>query len=277
MSVPSFVDTDFVVTELLGVTDWATVVTAIDTVLTSDLPVASRWTSLGGGEYESPHQDSAGVNRFFGVVVTRISATRFELAVKDKFGTTFHTGTIDLGSPAAVKIYAGPYHFAVQSIYAGPTREVAYAFMTDPAPFGLGQSSTFVYAWTKRNSAGTLYGTANQFGAGALVASDQGGTTPRSRSLLYYMNGIGLTNAGDPSGYSAAGSTLAMPYEISTSFAAANQKWAGRGYQLVVLPSNLTFGTVVTVPLDTGVSGDFEVLGINQPSNGIGSLGIRVA
>ena len=266
MAVPSYLSTDFATTELNGVSDWNTVLPEIGTLLTSTLPVASRWTDLGSGEYRCPAQEPSGANRFFSVVFTRISATRLQVATKNKGGTTIYTGTIDFTGSMTCKLFAGPYHIVVQA--DDGSLEVAYSFMTDPTPFSLDSATYYVYAWTHRNSAGTAYFNPNQFGVGSLVTNDAGSTTPRFRGLVWRIAN------GTISGYSAAGSSLVMPYAVSE---VDTFKFVGHGYQMLLLPYDLAFGTVVTVPLDDGIFGDFEVIGLVAPSTSFARLGVRVA
>lgn len=274
MAVPSFLDTDFATSTTVNVLDMADVVTEIDTMLTSTLPVASRWTDLGGGEYRCPAQDPSGINRFFSVIFTATSATRLRFQCKDKSGATFHDGNIDRSGSTTIKIFAGPYHVVVQSSYG--TDEMGCCYMSDPTPFGLNQTNVYTFAWTYRNSAGTAYTSNNQDAVASLVANDAGGTTPRARCAVWYVAGTGGVT--DANGISAAGSTLCMPYEISVINAVStNVKWAGRAYQHLLVPDALGVGGVLTVPLDDGVTGDFEVLGFDSPPFGRGRLAVRVA
>jgi hypothetical protein len=81
MSVPNYLAVSFNYLETLAVTDVANTITRIGTQL-----VALSWTSLGGGQYQSP-TDSGG--RYLKLTFTKISATQIEMVLLDSLSRTF--------------------------------------------------------------------------------------------------------------------------------------------------------------------------------------------
>jgi len=271
MTVPSVFASDFRYATLTGVTDVQTVMDKIDDEITAQLPTASRWTDLGSGVYKSPPQDPTDANRFMQVELIRDSATRLSFKIMDKSGSAIYDGAIDFTTSCDAKIWCGPYHLVVQLKYAGSTYEEAYAVMLDPTPFGLTMTPLFVIGYTRRNSTGTLVG--NHYPDEA-VLNDVYGASPVRRLTMCTPSAVGAT----VNGQTAGGSNIAVPIECDAQVTSGQHRWAGRPYQFITGPLTLSPEAVITVPLDDGVSGDFEVLGKAAPAGGYnGCLAVRRA
>lgn len=270
MAVPSCFDTDFLRVALAGITDVQTILDELNDNLTVDLPVASRWTALGGGVYRSPIQDPGGANRFMTITATRASATRITWVVRDQNGNVVMDGCFDISGTATCVIWTGPYHACVEVLYGGSTTEGGYAFMTDPSPFGMGSAPTYVVGRTRRNSAGTLFGT--QTMATWAMNDQSGASSMTARMMGFTVNSASVAMRGD----TTAGSVAVLAAEVAYSFSASVRRWSGRGYQVIVVPDFLTAYTEVQVPLDSGVIGVFEVLALAGVTTSIFNASIAV-
>jgi len=258
--VPSFYNTDFRRIEAAGSTDVQDVIDDIIDELTVQLPVASRWTALGGGEYRSPYQDPTGANRFMSVVLVRDSAVLLSFQVKDKNGTTVIDRSIQFTTSFTYRIWSGPYHLCVEFEYGTATYEQAYAVMLDPTPFGLQSVWPYVCAWTNRDSIGTATHTPFAFSCWMTDAS-----VPSYRIMMSILTSIDATLK------TTGGNDIVLPAEVSVI---SNSVWYGAGkmYQFAVVSSLIAYKTAMTVPLDSGTTGQFEVLGL--PSYGTANSGL---
>jgi len=266
MTVPSFYNTDFRRIEVAGSVDVQDVIDDIIDELTVQLPVASRWTALGGGEYRSPYQDPTGANRFMSVVLTRVSAVLMGFHIKDKNGTTIRNGSIQFTTSFTYRIWSGPYHLCVEFEYGTATYEQAYAVMLDPTPFGLQSIWPYVCAWTVRIANGTADVTAY---ANNCWMTDAVGAN--ARIMMSSLTSIDATLK------TTGGNDIVLPAEVSVS---SSSTWYGAGkmYQFAVVSSLIAYKTAMTVPLDSGTTGQFEVLGRGSAgANNSGLLAIRKA
>jgi hypothetical protein len=266
MTIPSFYNTDFRRIEVAGSVDVQDVIDDIIDELTVQLPVASRWTSLGGGEYRSPYQDPTGANRFMSVTLVRDSAVLLSFQVKDKNGTTVIDRSIQFTTSFTYRIWSGPYHLCVEFEYGTATYEQAYAVMLDPTPFGLQSVWPYVCAWATRSSAGVADVTAY-----ACSCWTTDGSTPSYRIMMSILTGI------DPALRTTGGNDIVLPAEVSV-YSSSILYGAGKMYQFAVVSSLIAYKTAMTVPLDSGTTGQFEVLGMaSQATNNSGRLAIRKA
>lgn len=265
MTVPSFYNTDFRRIEVAGSVDVQDVIDDIIDELTVQLPVASRWTSLGGGAYRSPYQDPTGANRFMSVVLVRDSAVLLSFQVKDKNGTTVIDRSIQFTTSFTYRIWSGPYHLCVEFEYGTATYEQAFAVMLDPTPFGLQSVWPYVCAWAARSSAGVA-DTTNY----AISCWMTNGVSPSYRIMA---STLGIDAALKTTG----GNDIVLPAEVSVM---SSSIWYGAGkmYQFAVVSSLIAYKTAMTVPLDSGTTGQFEVLGRQSlGSANSGLLAIRKA
>lgn len=266
MTVPTIFATDFRRVTLSGVADVQDIIDEIVDEITLNLPAASRWTAEGGGKYQSP-PDAAG--RVMHVTLTRISATRFQFFVEDQDDQTVHDGTNDISAPATATIWSGPHHLVVE-VSNGGAFEVGRAFMVDPAPMALTAHNTFVYGLSRRNSAGTGITGGNE--AHWFGADDTGGVIGRAAALRV-RDGFNPALTYQTLG----GSDLVVPVFISSESSANNYDLAGRAFQAIMVDGSEATGNVVSVPIDTATTGDFEVLSLVDDGIGNLKLGVRMA
>lgn len=265
MTVPSFYNTDFRRIEVAGSVDVQDVIDDIIDELTVQLPVASRWTSLGGGAYRSPYQDPTGANRFMSVTLTRVSAVLMGFHIKDKNGTTIRNGSIQFTTSFTYRIWSGPYHLCVEFEYGTATYEQAFAVMLDPTPFGLQSIWPYVCAWTDRTSVGTADVTPY---SNTCYMTDTPGAVAR-----IMMSTLGV----DVCLRTTGGNDIVLPAEVSV-YSSSIYYGAGKMYQFAVVSSLIAYKTAMTVPLDSGTTGQFEVLGKQSPGTAnSGRLAIRKA
>lgn len=271
MTVPSQFDSTFVYREIVGSTDMQDIHDLAVQAITGTLPtgnnldVADRWTSLGGGEYESPHQDPDGANRYMRVLLARESATRLQFHGKERNGSTIQDGRIDFTTSYTGRVWAGPHHLAIEVHYgAGPTYELAHMFMVDPLPVPYGAITPYVGVYTHRGSNGVGYG------AGDVVdrATFTGGS-PMGRCILMWS-----TRTGPLTGKTTGGSVIVIPAVASLT----NSGRLGKIYQCVVVPKDSSAGEEFEALLDTGVVGVFKTSGANPvvATDAAGRLAYRI-
>lgn len=249
MSIPSTYDTGFARSEITGKSDVQDLVDAVNTMLTSTLAVADRWTSLGSGEYKAP-VDAYGRTMY--VVVTKVSTTRMQFLAKDHKGSTIYNGTIDFATSYTARVWAGPGHLVVEMEYGSTTFESAGVVMSDPLPFDPSTVGIYVMAWTRRNSSGT--NVSDDFDKGVCL-DGKAADGPVGRLALFHSGDSGNAVKGNTEG----GSQVVLPAELCIDL--GGWRSSGRLYQLAVVPSGVSAKALITVPLDVGVTGIFEVLG----------------
>jgi hypothetical protein len=286
VTAPSFLSTGFATVSLPGTTvDVTDIINAVATLLTTTLsatptplyPSGERWTSLGGGAYQSP-LDSAG--RWMKLILTRTSATRLKWDLYDPTGQVMNgvsggtnCGEIDIAAGGSVvNIFGGPAHIVVEANNAG-TWETAMGVITDPSPEPLASSNVYVWGRARRDTTS--------------------GVVANSQNLQYWL---GRFMNGTTAGYNNLGAIVAMPSQFTTashlrtqagSEVAAPQyitPWlgsgsvpglnAGRLYQHVIVDGNQVPGVDLNIPIDTGLTGQFHVLQIGTGGN---QLAVRKA
>jgi hypothetical protein len=267
MTAPSFLNTDFRRYEsAAGIVDVATAIATIIDEITVQLPVASRWTSLGGNEYQCPTREPSGANHSMIVLVERTSATRMRFRVRRPCGAVVLDGAIDFAVDHRYRVWCGPYHLCVEFEYGAVTYEDAWASLIDPTPLPYNSLGNYIACCTRRAAAGGLIGNNYFYEA---VMDDTGSTTPRDRLGSFYdVDGtvVGITSGG---------SKVVIPAEIGTYYTAgASFGGSGKLYQMIVVPDGEAYKSSLTVPLDPVTTGTFEVLG-KASSTYKGKLSIR--
>ncbi len=250
MAISSFLNTDYRYYSRLAVTDVATIIADLATEL-----VASGWTDedgVGTGPFSSPEE--VGDGSLMWLVLTSLAATQLQIQVYDHAGCLINNQTasrlyIDAGG-TNISYFTGPRHCFVSAARATP--ECFGVARLDQYPHIDGEvRSNFVCTQGPRNNAGSLtnYSLAYWFGLQLNATSYSGSyISPAS------MN-VGVTGRLSVDG----GKNMCYPLY----FADYNNKMRmGCMPQAMLVPSSIAFGTVVTIPIDVGVTGDFVVVGI---------------
>lgn len=248
MSIASYFNTDFVRVQLVGVTDVQSIIDEINTILTSTLPVDSRWTNLGSGQYRCAAQDPAGANRFFSVQVVRISATRLQWVVYDQNGSAVVDGRIDISATGStVRIWAGNYHLGVDG------GELAYGMLLDMEPFDGTSWNSYVVAYTRRDSLGSPRSEATSM---YCIMLDGYGGAPVQRRIVPFNCAHRFTPIYAQTDY---GSRIVVPAQIQMRVGGGSDRWGGNMYQAVVTDGNMPNYAEIEIPLADGVVGIFEL------------------
>lgn len=209
------------------------------------------WTNLGGNVIKSP-VDSYG--RFYTVGMTATSGTQLTLVVTDQYGTVIDTRCIDLnGAPGNdCVIYSGQYHLWIDSMRATP--ENFRSGILDCTPQAQNVWNTAVYCLAMRNSANTV--TSNETN----YLSISGVTA--ANTLILTLAAVSNTSYAQQT---PAGDYIFWPVWVINT-ALTPYRTMGRMYQVLVGPGNLAIGTLVNVPIDTGVLAKFRVCGTSSTS-----------
>lgn len=257
-------------TALINVTDCQSVIDAMVLQMTSTLPAAERWTSLGGGEYKSP-VDAAGFS--MRLVLTRLSATRIGLLVKDHNGATpiagSSNGALNIDSGVNVWVFSGPRHWAIATSSDSGNRRCAYASILDPSPEPLDAHTRRIAFHVPRSEAGTI-----NDGVGDsvenIICQDYGGWGYLLRIVGPFIGGTSAEFRFPDGAYCSIGALVA------SHVSAANCAAAGYMNQFAIIDRGNADYTEVDVPVDTGVAGKFFVLPKLSRTYGPISLAVRV-
>jgi hypothetical protein len=268
VTLPSFLNTAFAYTPLSNVSDMATVITAVDTMLTSTLPVTptavfpsgQRWTNLGSGVYKSP-VDSAG--RFMLVTLVRVSAIRLQFRIDDPTGL-LQDGRMDLSNVnSPVFIYGGPGHLIIEEFNSqSGVWEICAAIISDPTPEPLLASPVYVWCRTSRDAGGGLQG--NNGSCDWWMGRNSGGSNTTGSGFVKLLTRPHMPAQDTTATHlqTQAGSNVAAPaaIEIPITTNANNQRNVGKLYQCCLVDGNQVAGGDLPIPIDTGVIGTFRVL-----------------
>lgn len=263
MAIPQFLSSEFRYKSTSSVTDVNTIISDLNSELTS---LSDPWTDLGGtgvGPWRSPSRSDGA---FIKITATRISATRIAWVVNDHNGMLVNNGTdtrqdIDTAG-TTVCYYTGPFHVFVDSVRTTP--ECWWCAILDRYPGDLADPRPIYIASTgPRNNAGTLTGYDWQN-----IWLLREGSTSYTYSAYHAITRAPYTTA--ISRLTVAGSYLTVPFEVAYDI-----YWYGRVPQSLIVDSSLAFGTELTVPIDTGVTGTFKIVGLATST--YGRLAVRKA
>lgn len=272
MTTPSFLNTDFAYKQDTGVTDVQTIMDDLGTMLTSTLATATtgvftttqRWSRTAGtaGSTTQAFQSPADARgRYMKVTVIRTSAVRMEFKVEDPTGVILD-GEIDIAAGGStVNILAGPAHVYIEANNSG-TWEVARAFMTDPTPETLDACPVYVWASAHRVAAGTTLSNGNdcRYWSGRYTGGTGIGTGAVASvagcpfALIIDSTSLGLRTH--------AGTDVVLPAGVSLGSSSSdfvNNYHCGKFYQAVWVDQANGAGSIIAVPIDAGVTGNFLV------------------
>ena len=256
MAVPVFLNTAFRYLSTLAVLDVNTIIANLNTEL---LALPDPWTDTGGagtGPWKSPARvDGA----FIKITAARISATRISWIVNDHNGMLVNNATdtrqdIDV-TGTDVRYFTGPFHVCVDSIRATP--ETWYCAIVDRTPEALAiPRPIYVSSGGPRSTGGAP---ANQTWNSLYLLLE--GAASYAASLNYAGYRAPVITTIDR--MTMTGALMFAAYEIQES------NWFyGRIPQCLLLDSGQAFGADLVVPLDTGVTGTFKVVGCTTASAG---------
>ncbi len=276
MTVPSFLNTGFAFAQLPAATDVQNIMDAVATMLTSTLsatptgvyPSGERW-SQAVFTFTAP-TDIGG--RFMKVTLARTAQNRMEFKMEDPGGVIFD-GEININiAGTLVNIFGGPGHLYIEADNAG-TPDIAHAVLVDPTPEPMSVSTVYVYGRVARSVGGALL--ANYMAADFWLQRFRGGAVT---STSFYQNGARPTMPAQDNASThlrtQAGSDVVAPMYMGsdTNFFGGNWLNGYKIYQAVVVDINNAPGTILNVPIDVGITGQFQIVNVN---NGSVALAIR--
>jgi hypothetical protein len=247
MAVPNFLNSSFRYFEKLAVADVATIISDFrDEVLNHNDPA---WTEPSANNFKSP---PAADGQFFTVVLTAVSTTRLGFKILDIAGSTICDLCIDIEATVgnAVQYYTGQFHAFINS--ARGTPECAGGGILDMEPETMSLALYRTFGGAHRNSAGTV--TNNQSSYWYMWSDTAAAVAARSD--------VGNGQSGQNCNKTCAAVYVYSPVMIKTSiYGSGNDRWIGRIFQTLRCSDDLSFGSEVTVPIDTGATGVFKVVG----------------
>lgn len=274
MATPSYWATGFKKATTAAFTDVADWLTAIRTMLTATLDAADRWTESPAGTFSSPADPVSG--NFMRLIISRTSALRLlfvHTQVVGGISSVTTQGECDISGSSQAELFAGPNHFWTQ-IQGGDFAGCVYV---DPTPEPAGLLTSVSWFKVARNAGQANFDLHADYWM-ALDGNGDGGFISRARCQgPWFPLGTGGTLG------TAAGSAVFFPavgvtYPINGSN--ANQKFCGTFPQFVWVDGAVPANTLVSVPIDVGVIGIFQVVSskVVQSNNGLGpQLAVRAA
>lgn len=166
MTIPNFLSKDlcdFRYTQLTGITDVSSILTALTAQLVTAPATAHKWTEAPAGTFTSS-QDPNG--RYIVCAFSRIAATNLQMVMTDHNGIVICTRRMQIsGAGTTVDIYTGRFYVLIESVLA--TVEPMMAFLTNDYLDSYGDDDYPAFGNAHRSSAdaadgncdyGELYG-----------------------------------------------------------------------------------------------------------------------
>lgn len=280
MAVPTFLagvlNTDFNYLSRTAITDTITILNDLNTQLT-----ALGWTcSVAGssptavGTYQSP-TTVAGI--FIKVVITQVSATVLKFACTDYWGIAINTtantpqqNIVATGGGTEARYYCNKYGFFLDTLPSGVAECFACGILDQtPEAINVPRASCFC-STGPRNSANTLAGNAcDNYWLLLVGAATYTSSTSYAGCMRMTCTNVAIVRS------TIAGSLLVSPQEFAGS---ATPYWFyGRVFQALLVDSGQAFGAQITVPIDTGMTAVFRVLGFITGTYGNVRLAARIS
>lgn len=251
MTVPAFLLSSYRYLETASVVNVATCITDFRSeTVTNGSPV---WTEPTANNFKSPPTSDG---QFFTVVLSSILTTRLGVKILDMFGQTICDRAIDIDATGTtVRYFTGQCHAWIDSGRA--TAELGGGALIDLNPDTVGLQLYRTIGWGTRDTAGSL---------NASTVINWYMWDNATAQLLGRVNT--QTSVSSYAGRTLAGSYIFLPLLTTTNIYGANTRWVGRPFQMLLCSDDLVYGTEVDVPIDSGVTGKFRVVGRVGDSTG---------
>ena len=261
MAVPDFLagalNTDFRYFSRAGVTDVNTIISDLNTEL-----IALGWTDASGvgtGPFKTPTRADGA---FIVLTLARTSAVRLSLVVTDPAGMVVTPAAglevdIDAGG-TEIRLYTGKFHVCIDS--ARVTPEAFYCAILDRSPEELAlPRPIYVCSYGPRSNLGAI---TNQSWCSHYGIPVDGVAYAACNGTSSWVVERGIVAAG-LNRLTVSGALMPVPFEFG------KDGWLmGRMPQALIIDGGQVYGTEITVPLDTGVTGIFKVAGFSADASG---------
>ena len=270
MAVPAFLNSSYRYLALAGITDTQDIWDSFEAECLANSP---PWTRTGGagGLLTSP-VDADG--RFFDVQLSVPTAQKLQMVLRDQSGNTISTRQIICPSTNSwsVMIYTGQYHFYIDVNMASAAGECIYGGILDLSPESQIAHAQYVFGHGSRTSAGAA--TNPDISYAAMMDNVTPATAGTQRAVMW--SGGASTSDGL---MTFNGYRVFRPREMyAIPVGGGDSRYAGRCYQVMMVPDTIVGGTVITIPIDIGATAQFQVIyGIASISGGNRSLAARIA
>jgi hypothetical protein len=244
MAPPAFLAGPVGYTVIPVLTDWTAGIAAFQALV---LGLTPAWTESPAGTFISP-PDVGG--RFFSVNLVRNTASRLEVRVRNDFGVIISNRSLD--SIGVVRLYAGQFHFAIES--SGGTTQTAGGGLLDQSARPQTSHANYVYGYGYLNNVFAYDGASDS--ASQYASVDNGTPAMTARALNPTNSPTGTIPLIHASGFSEH-----VPVKLSAQFASI-QRRTGRLYQHFWVDNSFPVGTEIPIPVDTSppTTGIFRVL-----------------
>jgi hypothetical protein len=272
MAVPPYWNTGFKKTQIAAFTDVADWIVGIRTMLTATLDVADRWVESPANTFTSPAHPVSG-NKIV-MTFTRATALRLQAAVSQIVNgvtTAFVANGFeaDIAGSLTAQIMAGPSHFWTES--SAVTPEMIGVALSDPSPEASSGFSFGAIVRSARNTGQAAY----------LLNCDvwQGLPDAQPVSQPRALGPVFIAAAASQELKTAGGSNIDLPVAACTWPTVTRPIFIGNLIQFVWVDQNFAAGSLISVPIDVGVIGIFQVCGgMTAANSGRGArIAVRVA
>jgi len=251
MTQPAAFSSTFFYDLLTAVTDVAQIGVAFENqVSVVNVPawaVVSAWNGTTG-TYTSPVE--AGTGRFFTVVLNKLSTTHLECQVKNEGGTIISDRSMQIDASVNVDIYTGDHHFAISAQNVTP--EAMGGGLLDVSPQPQSAIANHVTGWGTRNSTATADG----LNTSSYYALEDNGSPTYGQRLVTETTGA----FGTIPMFDAANFSVHQIPRLAATQSSVNRR-IGKLYQMYLCDSSFPISSDITIPIDTGVTAVFRVLG----------------
>lgn len=243
-------------TLLVNVTDVQTILDEYVSQITTQLPVAERWTAMGGGVYKNP-VDAAGA--FMTVELIRDTATRLSVVVRDHLNRVVQDGSHVIASGDNCYLYSGKNHLCFQSTPGADANSAFWISMVDVSPELPTVHTSRVACNLKYSNVGGHLGGNLHY---ASIYSLFDGTVSRSQ---YRIEAWGNTDFAQYRMKTVGGAYISTyVWIVHSVLSAGTLAVAGILNQVAFMDIDRPARTIHSAPIDVGVNGRFEVMDFAQ-------------
>jgi hypothetical protein len=252
MTQPRFLNTTvcpYSYSQTAGMTDVATIITDIRTALVTGL----GWTEPSTALFKCPSLGGL----WFDILLTRITALKIEMRVRNHLGFTICTRRFTIVSPTSINYFCTKYSVVIEALTATP--ELLQAHYVDVLPMGDGDYQFPIFANGFRTTADADDGQGKNVGY-YFTWEDTTAVFSASRGL----NASHDSANNQVTRFMGSGSMLCEDAILANKNAAFGA-WpimAGRLWHAFWVDSTIAFGTDKVLAVDDASSATFRVVGL---------------
>lgn len=252
MTAPNVWNTGYERVDIPAAGAASTILAEINTLLTTTLPVADRWTDLGSDEYESQAEPGG---RKVRVKVVDNGGNSMNVQVRQDAGGLIINSMFRWNTNAQMYIFAGKHHFAIiadaSAIFGAGIWDHALATMVDTSPIPAASHDRKVAARGSSDSFGNAFWLSSN--VDHFFMADNDGNQFRQRVPHWHDFSVG-------DGYHMETVDGQELHSFVPVVECTTARLLGQLYQFAIVDKALSGNVVVELPIDQGVNGKFQVI-----------------